>query len=236
MIGQYSQELQILVGPSGSGKSSYCQEHATNNPGVMIVSCDQIRTMLFGGVYVFKHNVEPLVKNIEILSTISCIDKGYSVINDEINLTKKRRVEFIEQIFNVFGPTTTKLTITAVVFPFGDYCFERRKNEPKGLKPEVWEKIIKEQIACFELPELSEGFSRIITMPYPNEKPKITEHEQAINNQQFYCSKTKNPLLIPTNGICPWCKYPIFGNLHLRSMAAKMHITYCPNCNHSFCN
>ena len=57
--------------------------------------------------------------------------------------------------------------------------------------------------------------------------------------QAEYCKKNRLPLFAPENGICWYCKRPIYaseGGPIPEEKAATCHITGCPLCTKTYCD
>lgn len=111
--------LEILIGPSASGKSTYAHEKWKDNPEkVVIVSRDNIRKLIFGfndlntKDYVKNNREEALVTKYERLLIKEGLNDGKHVILDNTH-TKKEFIERhrffnVKTIFTIFGAIEPK--------------------------------------------------------------------------------------------------------------------------------
>lgn len=87
--------VTLMVGVSGSGKSTKAKEMVAKNPHTVIVCRDDIRRMLFGvnkkSDYKFTKDREKLVTAIQFSSAKEALDRGKDVIVADTNLSVKTR-------------------------------------------------------------------------------------------------------------------------------------------------
>lgn len=142
--------LFVMVGLPGSGKSTYAEQLIIENDADVIVSSDKIREELFNDVnnqdnnnLVFTTVHERIIKYLEM-------DKN--VVFDATNLSRKRRIAFLDQIDNNHG----KYAIIMAT-PY-EICLEQNNIREK----QVPESVIKRMLTNFEVPCYEEGFDGII--------------------------------------------------------------------------
>lgn len=157
--------LIILVGLSGSGKSTYAKQKKDTelDKNWNIVSSDSIREELCG-------NCEDQSKNKEVFEIFhkrikSLLSERQNVIADATNLTIKYRRAILDCTDN-FPFFVIK---QCIVFskPF-NYC----RIDNSARKHPVPQKVLYKQISNFQIPFLEEGFDSIIVHHLINEKRK----------------------------------------------------------------
>ena len=147
--------VYILTGLIGSGKSFWAKEFAKNNSNTLIISKDNLRTMI-KGQYVYDQSTERLIKQLANTNILLALLSGYNVIVDETHITKIKRQEIIEFIrANCFMvPEGVKFSL--VYFPEKEKNVEKRMESPKGLPRETWQKVYESMLASFEEPIINE--------------------------------------------------------------------------------
>lgn len=84
------QEIIILVGISGSGKTTWCEDFIKENPNYVRVNRDSIRMgITASNNRLLKRDLENLVTKIQHEQIRTCLLEGYSVIIDNTNLKSK---------------------------------------------------------------------------------------------------------------------------------------------------
>lgn len=141
--------LTIMIGLSGSGKSTNAKQVAEKENAV-VISSDEIREKLTG-------NVENQDKNTEVFKLFhkrikEALLSGKNVIADATNLTMKSRRTILQNIYKV--PCMKKAVVIAKDY---DECLEDNKNREHP----VPEYILKGQLERFEIPFFEEGFNEI---------------------------------------------------------------------------
>lgn len=154
-------KLILLVGLSGSGKSTYAQKLKEQNENFAIVSSDQMRIKLFGDVNVQDKNdilFAKIHKDVEEL--LQC---GSNVIVDATNLTYKTRRPFIDIAKKIAKQCrsvgcdhcySTEAHIIATDF---DECSGRNLSRDRVVPQEV----LFNQLKKFQVPFYGEGFDNI---------------------------------------------------------------------------
>lgn len=142
--------LWVMVGLSGSGKSSVAKEIAENNPNTIIVSLDNIREELTG-------KVEDQSKNEEVFKVFhkrirEALENNTNVIADAANITMRSRRAIIE---NVKGIECRKIAYL-IPKPF-DQCKIDNLNRQHPAPDEVLDK----QIRKFQVVFYEEGWDLI---------------------------------------------------------------------------
>jgi len=142
--------LWVMVGLSGSGKSSVAKEIAENNSNTIIVSLDNIREELTG-------KVEDQSKNEEVFKVFhkrirEVLENNTNVIADATNITMRSRRAIIE---NVKGIECRKIAYL-IPKPF-DQC----KIDNLNRQHLVPEEVLDRQIRKFQVVFYEEGWDLI---------------------------------------------------------------------------
>lgn len=143
--------MWMLVGLSGSGKSTIARQIANENPNTVIVSSDAIREELTGNYENQEHNEEVfkvfhdrIRKNLE---------NKKNVIADATNITMKSRRAIL---MKVNGLDIHKVCV--IIPKHILICAEDNKNREHPVPSNVLE----QQIRRFQIPFYKEGFDKII--------------------------------------------------------------------------
>jgi predicted kinase len=221
------QQIYISVGIPGSGKSTIAQEYCKNNPRLLVINKDAIREML-RVQYIFRSDLEPLVKHITNDAIYLAIKSGFDVFIDECNITEKQRAELITTILQFFDGM---VELHAIEFEPGEHCLERRMSgDLRGLTKARWIQVHNEMLSEFEPVSFNEGFNFIKVIPKP--KQALSEYDL----QKKYCDQHKLPVMAPASWSCPSCKRSINPSslVDIYHYAETNYITLCPHCNYSF--
>ena len=164
--------LWILVGLSGSGKSTIATQIANENPNTVIVSSDVIREELTGNYEDQDHNEE--VFKIFHDRIRKNLESKKNVITDATNLTMKSRRAIM---MKVNGLNITKI---CVIIP---KPFEQCKEDNLHRQHPVPEDVLDKQIRRFQIPFYEENFDEIIfydlSQDYkPNDIPNMKGFDQ----------------------------------------------------------
>lgn len=152
--------LTILVGLSGSGKSTIATQIANENPNTIIVSSDAIREELTGNYEDQEHNEE--VFKIFHDRIRKNLENKKNVIADATNLTMKSRRAIMMKIH---GLNIHKI---CVIIP---KPFEQCKIDNKNRKHPVPDEVLDKQIRRFQIPFYEEEFDEIQIVPNFYGKP-----------------------------------------------------------------
>ena len=142
--------LWVMVGLSGSGKSSVAKEITENNPNTIIVSSDSIREELTG-------KVEDQSKNEEVFKVFhkrirETLENNTNVIADATNITMRSRRAIIENVKSIECRKIAYL----IPKPF-DQCKIDNLNRQHPVSDEVLDK----QIRKFQIVFYEEGWDLI---------------------------------------------------------------------------
>lgn len=142
--------LWVMVGLSGSGKSSVAKEIAENNPNTIIVSLDNIGEELTGD-YGNQENNEKVFKVFR-KRIREALENNTNVIADATNITMRSRRAIIE---NVKGIECRKIAYL-IPRPF-DQC----KLDNLNRQHPVPEEVLDGQLRKFQIPFYEEGWDLI---------------------------------------------------------------------------
>ena len=135
----------MLVGLSGSGKSSYKFEEE-----IIKVSSDALRAELYGDENDQAHNSE--IFNELHRRIINFLKKGNNVVYDATNLSRRRRIAFLNNIKYI------NCTKNCIVFATSyKECIKRDSERDKT----VGKSIILKQMRQFQMPIFNEGWNNI---------------------------------------------------------------------------
>ena len=144
----------LLIGYPGCGKSTVAKEMVGKFENTIIISRDDIRTMLCGGYAEYKHSEikEGLVRSMAVSMMECAFDRGYNVIIDEVNMTKKRRTYWMNMATCIAERKNISINHMGIwVDTPIDVCKERRTADPKGTN-DGWSAIIDNMIPLSENP------------------------------------------------------------------------------------
>lgn len=167
------QTVYILSGLPGCGKSTWARRKAKGDMNTAIVCRDDLRSM-FKGEYVFDVAFEPAIVEMAQAVMDILLLRGFDVIIDETNLTKRCRTELIDHLHAwckiAWGgyPHVPLLRIVCVQFPEDRSHVQRRIMEHRGYSPGKWIEVIEGMKKTREIVSMDEGFSEILTISDPN--------------------------------------------------------------------
>lgn len=153
------QKLILMCGLPGSGKSTIAQQtQQKTKENTIIISRDNLRTMLFGTYenYDFNKDNEALVKRITFGALDVAIEKGFNIIIDETNLTKKKRRSWIINGRLMAEKCGIDLKISCVwVKTSKEECKKRRRIDNKESNNN-WDAIIDGMVENWQTPNNDE--------------------------------------------------------------------------------
>jgi predicted kinase len=133
--------LIILVGPPGTGKTTYAHRYIEEHPGTTHLSSDAIRKELHGDESIQDNPGE--VFTIMQKRTIASLDFGYDVIYDATNMTRKDRAGIIGVC-----PKFAKIECH-IVWASIETCIERDTARKRTVGKEVIDRMLKRFQAPF---------------------------------------------------------------------------------------
>ncbi len=157
-------KLYFYVGISGSGKTYKAYE--MHGEDAVIIDSDQTREKLLGdatrqdqNARVFEHMYR---------ETCECLSRGVSVCYVATNLSAKRRISFLKNIYQRFPDLEC---ICYIINTPIETCYERNDRRSRT----VPEYVIGRQVQSFQIPCEEEGWSRIEVIDNFDEKEKCRE-------------------------------------------------------------
>lgn len=172
-------ELVMFVGIPASGKST--QSAAYREQGYLILSSDEIREGLMEGTDLEslsekeKSRIHSQVFEMIRKKTGEALRRGQSVVVDATNLSRKRRLSFLDQFKRFSCVKKCVLFITPV-----EICLERNRRRTGNAR--VPEEGMQRMLHNFECPNYWEGWDEIIpvidTTAYQFPFDKIHEFNQ----------------------------------------------------------
>lgn len=152
------QEMIILVGNIGCGKSSYTNVLVSSKEYI-VANMDNIITTVGGTSYAdaYDKDKEPVYQDVEETIIESALRNEFSIIIDRTCMSKKVRKKYI-----MMGAASL---VTIIVVDFGegtDASLDRRLAENKGVEAETWRKVHKTFKDLYEKPTMDEGIDKII--------------------------------------------------------------------------
>lgn len=153
------QQLQLLIGPVGSGKSTYSQNAARN--GMVIVSDDAIVNSVHAGQYsLYSRDLKPVYKSVENQIATSALGLGRSVVVDRgVNNSVGSRRRWIGLSHSMDVPAV------AIVFDQQSPEVQARRrfeSDSRGYSYDQWLRIAQHHQMNYQPPKLAEGFDGIV--------------------------------------------------------------------------
>lgn len=143
-------EMILFVGIPASGKSTFAE---LNKSEAVIVSSDEIRATLFGGVE--NQDKNDAVFTIVKTATISNLKSGKHVFVDATNIARKRRIQFLKDIKRAVGEDHL---FNAIFFPTPiEMAIKRNEERDRHVPTHVIERMYKQ----LSPPTTDEGFDEV---------------------------------------------------------------------------
>lgn len=149
----YKSKLYIPIGISGQGKSTYSEKIKDVDPGVCVISSDQIRKELFGKGYKYNSKDNEIVFAVMNERTREKLMDGYSVYYDATNLEEKYRGQLIHEMLFYSNK------IVGLYFPV-DLELALRRNEDRE-SDYVPVSVIERMAKIIDRPKIKEGFDEM---------------------------------------------------------------------------
>ena len=143
-------EFVMLCGIPGSGKS-HCAEYLEKEEGYVVHSSDKLREEL--------GDVNDQSKNEEVFKILhqrvkEDLNAGKSVVYDATNLSRRRRVAFLQEIKNI----PCRKVCVLIATPW-EICLEQNDKRLRRVPDDVMWRMYK----SFQMPSVYEGFDKVIT-------------------------------------------------------------------------
>jgi predicted kinase len=150
------QEVDILIGLPGAGKSYWSEQKIKNFENFACVSRDKIREMLkvnynfwpFSGSRMWNN----LEQQITRLSIEEVLEYGYSLIIDETHISKRGRKLNIDRVRNI----NSKIKINYIWFTENVNNLKYRMETPKNGSELKWNEVISLMKKSFVEPTIDE--------------------------------------------------------------------------------
>ena len=141
--------LTLLIGPPGSGKTTYAQRHSEDDKNIVHLSSDKIRQQLYGDEAIQGNPEE--VFGLMRARALDCLDKGTDVIWDATNMSRKDRASIISVC-----PKYVRIEACIIWCPIYE-CIADDSRRVRTVGKEVIDRMVKK----FQAPWYDEGFSKI---------------------------------------------------------------------------
>lgn len=164
-------QLVIVIGIHGSGKSHWARCYANlmkviKNENVTVVSSDKIRKELWGDESDMEHNQETFKTLFD--RVCNSLSKGNKTVVDSTNLSKKKRIAFINNVKAKVGKDVVARAVWMAT-PV-DVCIERNSKRER----KVGENVIRMMYKSFTPPGKEEGFDFFTIMINDNNRDAHT--------------------------------------------------------------
>lgn len=141
--------LILLVGPPGSGKTTYAEKYLSEHSNTVYLSSDKIRKELWGDEGTQGDNNEVFYRM--QTRAINSLNFGSDVIYDATNITRKDRSYIIS-----LCPKFVKIEAHIIWAPI-ETCIERDADRKRTVGKEIIDKMLKR----FQAPYYDEGIDEI---------------------------------------------------------------------------
>jgi predicted kinase len=160
------QHIQILIGISGSGKSTYAKQFVQDNPTYLRLNRDDLRRSLIpvplNDYWRWdtkqKDRIERAVSALEKTALTAALDGGWNIIFDNTHLRRKYITEVLKQVEN------RKITVTFRCF---DVPLDEAIRRDAARPDVVGETIIREQYDRYQ--NLKKIFDTTQTLVFPKQ-------------------------------------------------------------------
>lgn len=156
-------KLYLMIGPAGSGKSTWVREHAA--PGTSAhISRDRIRfQMVKESEYYFSREDEVYMEFTRQIYSALCREWVDEVYADATHLSKKARAKLVSEIDSLYGADYDLIAV--VIKPELETCLAQ--NAQRTGRELVPEKVIRNMYNSFEHPLKDDLYYKYI---YENDK------------------------------------------------------------------
>jgi protein phosphatase len=151
-------QIIVLVGISGCGKSTFADKYMTEHPDTLLLSSDKLRGVI--GKSESDQSVTPQVFSIIKRNSDEAIAKGKTVMIDATSLNPKERRDYVD--------IAKKHNVDAIAYVFErDKATLMKNQEKRGASGGriVPEFVIDKMLSKYVRPSTSEGFKEINLVP-----------------------------------------------------------------------
>jgi protein phosphatase len=151
------QQMIVLVGVSGCGKSTFADKYISEHPDTILLSSDALRKELTGDEN--NQQVTGQVFGLIKYKADTAIKSGKSVMVDATSLNPRERKDYLN--------IADKYNVPAIAYVFERSKDQIIKNQEKRASNggrRVPDEIIDKMLAKYVCPSQSEGFKQIIMM------------------------------------------------------------------------
>ena len=141
--------LILLVGPPGSGKTTYAEKYISQHANTVLLSSDKIRKEMWGNEAIQGDNNEIFGRM--QTRAVDGLNFGYDVIYDCTSMTRKDRAGIIAAC-----PKFAKIVVHIIWAPI-EICIERDAARKRTVGKEVIDRMLKR----FQAPYYDEGIDKI---------------------------------------------------------------------------
>jgi predicted kinase len=155
------QQVLILTGISGSGKSTFAKAFCEENPNWLRINRDDIRKSLITGTLndywkredAYKNRIETLVNEIVKTSIHHALDKGWNILIDNTHL----KLTYINQLIKMVSAFRVEIRLKLMDIDV-ETAIKRDKNRPDV----VGEVVIREQFERLQILKKNIDFQQVI--------------------------------------------------------------------------
>jgi predicted kinase len=155
------QQILILTGISGSGKSTYARQFVLDNPGWLRINRDDLRKSIIPGTLNeywqqdknYINRIETLVNDLQRSAIVEALQRGWNLLIDNTHLKQK----YINDLLKVFDDFEVEIHFKLIEIPIEE-AIERDKNR----QDVVSEKVIREQFGKLQILKKNFDFNKII--------------------------------------------------------------------------
>lgn len=154
----------ILIGPPGSGKTTYCRDHM--GPKDVRVCMDDIQQMMGGGIYDnYRQDLRGVYEHLEKAAILKCMEVGRDVWLDRTCMAASRRARYIRMV-KMYKPKITAINFVELGLSRAE-LLERRMSDPRGITKAKWASFIGQMFKTYNPPQESEGIDEIYRWEFP---------------------------------------------------------------------
>jgi protein phosphatase len=168
--------LIVLVGPPGSGKSTWAKQ---NGQGAVHVSQDDLIDAISPDG--FEHVYRPIHGAAEDAVARTALERGHTVIVDRTNRTREHRRRWLAIAGEADCPATAVTMRTS-------FTLCRERNRCRQDKRRLTEERMERMIAAFEPVQVDEGFTAVF-----DDSVTIAEILESLQKETIheYCDQTR---------------------------------------------